>query len=138
MQTIPDTSPASGTDGPGPARAYEDALAQGVFLIQKCNQCAGHIFYPRLVCTHCGADDLRTVEASGDAVVYSTTVVRQGAEEGGDYNVALVELAEGPRLMSRVENVDPERVAIGMKLRLSLKDEGGKPVVVFVPPEVRP
>ena len=139
MQTIPDTSPMCDTDGgPGPTRAYEDALARGLFLIQQCNQCEGYIFYPRLVCIHCGTVDLRTVEPSGDAIVHSTTVVRQGSEDGGDYNVALVELAEGPRLMSRVENVAPERVVIGMKLRLSLKEEGGKTVVVFVPSEVRP
>jgi uncharacterized OB-fold protein len=48
--------------------------------------------------------------------VYSTTVVRRKADDGGDYNVCLVDLAEGVRMMSRVVSVAPQDVRIGMRV----------------------
>lgn len=67
---------------------------------------------------------------SGQGTVYSTTVVRRKAEAGGDYNVALIDLKEGVRMMSRVEGISPEAVAIGMPVQATIIDgEGGKLVV---------
>ena len=54
------------------------------------------------------------VEASGLGTVYSTTVVRS---KSGNHNVALIDLAEGPRMMSRVVGLCPESVVIGMQVR---------------------
>ena len=108
---------------PGPEQTYKDKLAQGAFEIQKCAACGKHVFYPRVVCPHCGADKLGWVAASGAGVVYSTTVVRRKPEAGGDYNVALVDLAEGPRMMSRVVGVEPAAVKIGMKVRARIAPE---------------
>jgi uncharacterized OB-fold protein len=102
---------------PGPEQVYKDKLAQGAFELQKCSGCGKHVFYPRVVCPHCGSDRLDWVAASGAGVVYSTTVVRRKPEAGGDYNVALVDLAEGPRMMSRVVGIEPAAVRIGMKVK---------------------
>jgi DUF35 OB-fold domain, acyl-CoA-associated len=60
---------------------------------------------------------LNWIEPSGQGTVYSTTVVRRKPEAGGDYNVALIDLAEGVRLMSRVDDVAPDQVRIGMPVR---------------------
>ena len=59
---------------------------------------------------------------SGGGTVYSTTVVRRKSADGGDYNVCLVDLAEGPRMMSRVVNVPPAEVKIGMAVRARITE----------------
>ena len=117
---------------PGPEQSYKNKLAQGRFEIQKCAGCGKHVFYPRVICPHCGADKLGWVAASGAGVVYSTTVVRRKPDAGGDYNVALVDLAEGPRMMSRVAGVEPTAVKIGMKVKARIAKDGEAPVVEFI------
>lgn len=117
--------------GPGPEKSYRDALEQGRFQIQRCRGCGKHVFYPRALCPHCGAADLEWVTPSGRGTVYSTTVIRRREEEGGDYNVALIDLAEGPRMMSRVEGIGPAEVKIGMGVTVRIARESGVPVVLW-------
>jgi len=114
---------------PGPERLYRDKLAQGRFEIQRCAACGRHVFYPRVLCPHCGADRLDWVAPGGGGTVYSTTVVRRRPADGGDYNVALVDLDEGVRMMSRVAEVAPDKVRIGMRVRARVIDN----LVEFVP-----
>jgi len=124
------TTPAPGA---GPEKLYKDKLAAGSFEIQKCGGCGKHVFYPRVVCPHCGSDKLSWVAAAGAGVVYSTTIVRRKPDAGGDYNVALIDLAEGPRMMSRVVDVAPDGVKIGMKVKARIAGEGEAALVEFVP-----
>ena len=116
---------------PGPDWIYRQALSEGRFVIQKCASCGTCIHYPRALCTDCGSDELETVEASGGGTVYSTSVVRRRPERGGDYNIALVDLDEGPRLMSRVEGPAPEEVTIGMRVKARIDTVGDAPLLVF-------
>ena len=119
---------------PGPELTYQNYLAAGEFRIQRCDQCAKHVFYPRLLCPGCGSSKLSWVRPSGTGTVYSTTVMRRKAESGGDYNVCLVELNEGPRLMSRVEGVPPQEVKIGMAVNARIASGGDEGhFVVFDP-----
>ncbi len=108
----------------GPEASYNEYLAKGEFHIQRCIGCHGYVFYPRLLCPHCGSAKLEWVRASGAGAIYSTTVMRRKPEAGGDYNVCLVELQEGPRLMSRVEGVPPDKVRIGMKVKARVAKGG--------------
>ena len=117
----------------GPDAVFQAALADGRIEIQKCNDCARHVFFPRVLCPHCGGGALEWVEASGDGVVYSTTVVRRRPESGGDHNVALIDLAEGVRMMSRVEGLAPDAVEIGLPVRAFVGEIDGRPGVLFVP-----
>lgn len=119
------------TPNPGPLKVFEDALARGEFTIQQCKDCGRHVFYPRQLCNHCGSSDLKWVAPSGRGTVYSTSVVRRRPDKGGDYNIALIDLEEGPRMLSRVVDVDPVEVAIGMPVsaHVGLIDE--QPAVVF-------
>jgi uncharacterized protein len=121
------------TPSPGPEQTYKDKLARGRFELQKCGGCAKHVFYPRVVCPHCGAGELDWVAASGDGIVYSTTVVRRKPEAGGDYNVALVDLMEGPRMMSRIVGIEPATVKIGMKVKARIAVENEARIVEFTP-----
>ena len=128
------TSPADPArlDETGPDRQYQQALAQGEFRIQHCLACSRHVFYPRCVCNHCGSDRLQWVTPSGLGTVYSSTTVRRKPDEGGDTNIALIDLAEGVRLMSRVEGLPAAQVRIGMAVRARIgADAKGGPLVVF-------
>ncbi len=92
-------------------------LDAGTFLIQHCTACSRAIYFPREVCPHCGSGELHFVAPDGMGTVYSTTVVRRKPDAGGDYNVCIVELDEGVRLMSRVEGVAPDAVKIGLRVQ---------------------
>ena len=120
-------------DGAGPERRYYDFLKEGKFMIQRSKSSGKFNFYPRVMEPGTGAADLEWVEASGDGVVYATTVNRQRPEKGGDYNICLVDLAEGPRMMSRVVGIEPAEVKVGMKVKAKVDKIGDHDAVVFEP-----
>lgn len=117
----------------GPERIYHDALKGGRFLIQRCNACTKHVFYPRVLCSHCGSPELCWVEPSGRGTVYSRTTLSRKPEAGGDLNVSLVDLEEGVRMMSRVDGIAPTDVRIGMPVHARIVDVDAAPLVIFVP-----
>ena len=117
-----------------PERSWLEALEQGRFLLQRRASTGACIFPPRVAEPRTGATDLEWVPASGEGTVYATTVMRQRAPTPS-YNLALIDLAEGPRMMSRVENIAPDAVRIGMKVRARISREGDTPIVVFDPAE---
>ena len=110
---------------------HQAALAEGRFLIQKCGDCGQHIYFPREICPHCGSDAVQFVSPSGQGTVYAVTTVRRKPADGGDYNVSLVDLDEGPRLMSRVDNLKPDDVKIGQRVTARVVVADDKGVVVF-------
>jgi uncharacterized OB-fold protein len=97
--------------------AYWEAAARGELLYQECPACAHRQLYPRALCTSCAAEPAWR-RASGRGTVHTFTVIRQNwAEPFGDlvpYVVAIVELEEGPRMMTNITNCHPEDVHIGM------------------------
>ena len=120
---------------PGPEARFRAYLEEGRFMIQRSASTGKYVFYPRAAVPGSGETDLEWVEASGDGMVYATTVTRQRPEKGGDYNIALIDLVEGPRMMARVEGIAPDAVAIGMKVRAKIGRIGEEPAVLFEPAE---
>lgn len=108
---------------------YFGALAEGRFEIPRCTGCGKFHFYPRMLCPHCGSQALEWQAPSGRGVVYSVTIVRKGGDS--DYTVVLVDLDEGPRLMSRVVGMPVEQVRIGMAVRSRIDTVDGAPLLVF-------
>jgi uncharacterized OB-fold protein len=97
------------------------------------------LFFPRRFCIHCTEESLEWVKPKGTGLVYSTTTVRRKPDAGGDYDVSIVELDEGVRLMSTVLGISPEDVKIGMRVRLQiLSAEPAPNKVVFIPEELTP
>ena len=72
------------------------------------------------------------MEASGRGTVYATTVIR-ARPPVPSYNVCLVDLAEGPRMMARVEGIAPDAVTIGLAVEAKIVTGDAEPAVVFVP-----
>jgi uncharacterized protein len=114
-----------------PALVYRRYLESGVLAFQRCAGCGAAVFYPRVLCPQCGDNDLTWETSSGRGVVYATTAVYR--RDADPYNVVLVDLEEGFRMMSRVDGVPAERVEVGTKVRLRVDREGDDPVPVFVP-----
>jgi uncharacterized OB-fold protein len=119
-------------DLPRPEQEFFSFLSEGRFMIQRSRETGRCFFYPRVAEPRTGCTDLEWVEASGKGTVYSTTVVRQKPPTS-HYNVALIDLAEGPRLMSRVEGLVPEAVRIGMPVKAKIIRENDQPLLVFEP-----
>ncbi len=113
----------------GAQAEYEAALARGTFLIQLCNSCKKHVFYPRQLCPHCGSRALTWVQPSGYGRVYATTTVCLNPNK--PYNVSIVELDEGVRLMSRVEGVHPDHVVIGQRVKAEVVQQGDAGLLIF-------
>lgn len=115
-----------------PEAQYQQFLAEGRFMIQRSAGSGKHVFYPRVAEPATGATDLEWVAASGRGTVYSTSVVRQKPPTP-NYNVALIDLAEGPRMMSRVVGIAAEEVRIGMAVTARIVHENEAAVLVFEP-----
>src|SRR5262245_55780692 len=105
------TSRARQPDSPAtesPHVRFRERLAEGVLVFQRCRACGDAMFPPRLVCPHCGGIDLTTAQSSGTGSVYSTTTVSQRDAES--YNVSLIDLDDGFRMMSTVVGLPAEQV----------------------------
>jgi uncharacterized OB-fold protein len=117
----------------GAMAQWQEYLEAGRLMLQCCRSCAKHVFYPRVLCPHCGSDALAWTAASGAGTVYSTTVVARREGDGGPYNVALIDLDEGVRMMSRVEGAAPDQVAIGQRVNAFIGRIDEKAAVLFKP-----
>ena len=113
----------------GPDTIYRQHLAEGRFMIQRGVKSGKAVFHPRSVAPETG-EDLEWFEPTGLGTVYSVSVIAKRPPES-DYNVALIDLDEGVRMMSRVEGLEAKDVRIGMrvKARIMPQDEGH--LVVF-------
>ncbi|PCH66979.1 MAG: DNA-binding protein [Rhodobacteraceae bacterium] len=120
----------------GPDATFREGLERGEIRLQKCRSCGQSVFFPRVACPNCHGIDLDWQQVSGKGEVYTTTTVRRKPERGGDYNVCMVELAEGARMMSRVTGFAPDLVAIGMAVTLFVGDIDDTAAVLCKPAEV--
>ncbi len=108
------------------SKTYWEACKEKRLVIQHCRECGAYIFYPRALCPGCMSSDLEWKEVSGKGTVYSFSVVHRplGKPFADDvpYTVAIVELAEGPRMMSNLKDVDPQKVRVGMPVQVSFEE----------------
>jgi uncharacterized OB-fold protein len=108
------------------SRPWWDALKEGRLLIGRCGSCGEAHFYPRPFCPRCWSEDVSLEEASGRATLYTWSVVHQNdlPPFGGQvpYVAAVVELAEGPKMMTRVVGCEESDLAIGMDLVVDFTD----------------
>jgi uncharacterized protein len=100
-----------------------DGCRLGELRLQRCSRCRSFQFYPRIMCAACLGQTLDWVPASGLGRVRSFTVVRRAISPAYEapYVVALVELDEGPTLMSHVVDCAPEAVRVGAPVRAAFE-----------------
>lgn len=116
---------------------YWEGIADGELRYQRCGECDVAIFYPRSICPACGVPDPHWHVSEGDGVVYACSVIHRAPPAHADdapYVVALIDLAEGFRMMSRVVDCPPDTVAVGQSVRVVYRmNGGGNPLPYFVP-----
>ena len=119
--------PASMIQQDSDSRPYWEGLKQGELRIQRCDACGRAVFYPRSLCPHCFADQLSWIVASGRGSIYSYTVAHQAFGPFAaqtPFIVAIIELEEGVRMMSRIIDAPREQVAIGVSVRVTFEPAG--------------
>ena len=124
---MPAHIPASMVQRDSDSRPYWEGLSQGELRIQRCKNCAKSVFYPRALCPHCHSDQLEWIVASGKGTIYTYTVAHQAfGPFAADvpFVVALVELEEGARMMSRIVDTSRERVTIGAPVLVTFEGTG--------------
>ncbi|WP_280824489.1 Zn-ribbon domain-containing OB-fold protein [Pseudaminobacter soli (ex Li et al. 2025)] len=112
---------------------FWQACLEGRLIVQRCESCGVHQFYPRPFCLSCESGALEWVDASGTGTIYSLTTVRIPVSEElvPPYLLALVDLDEGPRLLTNIEAAQAcigDRVAVAWRAR-----DGLPPLPVFKP-----
>ena len=105
-------------------------------MLNLCTACGRNSLYVRPFCPHCWSEDVTLTPASGRARLYTWSVVHQNAapfDAHTPYVVAMVDLLEGPRLMTVIEDCRFEKLRPGMGLAIAFRDDDGFVVPVFRP-----
>ncbi|MEU6143190.1 Zn-ribbon domain-containing OB-fold protein [Streptomyces sp. NPDC047081] len=114
-------------------RTYWDGAAEGRLLVRRCGDCGRAHHYPREFCPHCWSEDVRWEQASGRAALYTWSVVHRNDlppfGERVPYVAAVVDLAEGPRMMTEIVGCAEGALRAGMGLEVVFRDG----VAVFRP-----
>ena len=114
---------------PTPSRTskpYWDYCKRHELRIQRCTQCGRYRHYPQEMCPYCNSLDAEWTKVSGKGKVYTWVVCHQAFHPGFaadvPYAVVNIELDEGIRMMSRVIDVKPEELEIGMPVHVVFED----------------
>src|SRR5690242_15917925 len=105
-------------------RHFWDGCAAGELRLQRCRHCGGKSYFPpRPFCPGCGSREVETYKASGKGVLWSYVInMRPRPDMGTEpYAIAVVQLAEGPRMMTNIVNCPqtPEALKLDMPLKVS-------------------
>jgi uncharacterized OB-fold protein len=107
------------------SRPFWDAARDGRFLIARCGSCRRAHHYPRPFCPYCWSEDVSWEEASGRATLYTySTVYVNDLPPFADqlpYVAAVVDLEEGPRVMTNIVDCDPSELRVGMPLCVTFR-----------------
>jgi uncharacterized OB-fold protein len=121
------SDPESGVEyGDAISAPFWAAARQQRLVIQHCRACSHYQFYPRNFCLACESGEVEWVAATGTGVVYSMTVIRVPVlpDLPPPYVVALIQLTEGPRLLS---NIAGGPCQIGDAVRVTWRERAGAP-----------
>ena len=93
-------------------------LAGGTLCLQRCDACGRWRHPPRILCGTCASERWAWRAVSGRGVLYTWTVTHQALvpafADDLPYAVAVVELEEGPRLVSAVRGIEPAALRMGL------------------------
>jgi uncharacterized protein len=107
-----------------PEAVYQALLDHDVLAVHTCETCGRAHYPPRVLCPYCGSTSLAWQRSDGLGTVYSTSTI--SPRNGEPYAVVLIDLDDGPRLMSNVVGTVAANVRIGMRVRARIvhRDDG--------------
>ena len=135
------TAPAPARAKPAPVptpetQPYWDGARAGELRIQRCRACSRAYFYPRPYCPQCGSADVEWFTTSGRARLASY-IISERAAPGFEapYVIAIVELEEGPRMMTNIAGIPntPEDLVLDMPLQVTFEQRGDVSLPLFGP-----
>ena len=118
---------------------YWDATQRGELVIQQCQECTHRLFPPGAHCPKCGSSKLAWEPVSGKGVIYTYTIAHRPPHpvfaEQCPLAIAVVELEEGPRMITNVVGCDASEVEIGMAVQVTFEtiDDSDVILPVFKP-----
>jgi uncharacterized OB-fold protein len=122
-------------------RAYWDAAARGRLLLRRCGACERAHHYPREFCPHCWSEDVRWEAASGRAELYTWSVVHRNDlppfNGRTPYVAAVVDLVEGPRMMTEIVECPHEDLRAGLELEVAFQEGARRPDRALPPKGLR-
>lgn len=126
LVTIPRTQP------------WWEAVERGTLMLQRCRECSAFQLYPRVLCTRCWSEQLEWRNSAGTGSIWSFTVAHVPGHHAWTrdvpYVLAVVQLDEGPRMMSRIVDAEPGVVRVAQRVSVRFRALGfGEPILpVFV------
>lgn len=94
------------------AKPYWDGLKEHTLMLPKCEDCGKPFFYPRALCPNCHSRRITWIQASGRGKLYSFEISHQSFNRAfkikPPFILAMIELEEGPRMMSNLINIEPD------------------------------
>jgi uncharacterized OB-fold protein len=106
------------------AAPFWDACARRELVLPFCGACARFFFYPRSACPQCGSRDVTWRAASGRGRLHSFCIQHQSAAPGFrdavPFVTAIVELEEGPRMMTLLTEVEPDPAGIRCEMAVEV------------------
>ncbi len=107
--------------------AFWQGCKEGKLTLPRCGDCNQFHYYPRAICPHCWGRTLTWEELSGKGKLYSYVISHRpapGFQEETPYAIAVVELDEGPRMMTNLTGVDqtPEALVLDMPLEITFEE----------------
>jgi uncharacterized OB-fold protein len=98
------------------AKPYWDGLKDNKLMLPKCDDCGKAHFYPRVICPHCHSRHISWIQASGKGKLYSFEIAYRSLNRAFKVELpvvlAMVELEEGPRIMSNLINIEPDPAVV--------------------------
>ena len=109
----------------GDSRGFWEGCRQGELRLQHCDSCGRFRYAPKRLCPYCLAEGFEWRAVSGRGEVYTFTVEHHAyspAWKGETpYVIAVIELEEGPRMMSRIVGCEPDAVRIGLAVQVTFE-----------------
>lgn len=94
------------------AQPYWDGLKENKLMLPKCDDCGKPFFYPRVLCPNCHSRNISWMQASGRGKLYSFQIAHRSLNRAFKVELpcvlAIIELEEGPRMMSNLINIEPD------------------------------
>jgi uncharacterized OB-fold protein len=120
------------------SRPYWEATRDERLVLPWCTDCERFFWYPRVVCPSCLGEEIEWREAAGTGEVHAVSVMHKtgmGRDPAdGPYAVAVVELAEGVRMLTNIVGVEPGAVTVGTAVRVAWHDlSDGRKLPMFTP-----
>lgn len=138
MPPVTTSTPPKPAPVPSPeTQEFWEGTAAGELRLQRCRSCDAFYFPPRPFCPRCLGDDVAWERVSGQGRLYSYVINHRPPPPFGPdpYAIAVVQLDEGPRMMSNIVGVPntPEDLVLDMALEVTFEQRGHVAVPLFQP-----